>query len=220
MASAGVIGPDDERREQARQNLRDNLTFMVRFCRQRGIPVILCTLVSNDTGFEPGHSFQFVDLEGPQRDEWEDLIARSDALLAREELGPQVAEEALNHLRAAASLYHRHAFFHFLKGKALVAAGLGAKANDEFVLARNLDSTPWRAPETFNETIRLVAAEESAGLADLREAFRRQSPEQGIGTSLMSDHLHPSPPGQQLLARVLAESVLAADGKALSETSP
>ena len=149
MASAGVIGPDDERREQARQNLRDNFTFMVRFCRQRGIPVILCTLVSNDTGFEPGHSFQFVDLEGPQRDEWEDLIARSDALLAREELGPQVAEEALNHLRAAASLYHRHAFFHFLKGKALVAAGLGAKANDEFVLARNLDSTPWRAPETF-----------------------------------------------------------------------
>ena len=220
MASAGKIGPDDDRREVALESLRENLTFMVRFCRQRGIPVILCTLVSNDTGFAPDHSYRFVDLEGPQRDRWEDLIARADALLARTELGLTSAEEALHRLSTAGELHDRHAFLHFLKGKALVASGQAAAANGEFILARNRDSTPWRAPEAFNGTIRQVAAKEGAGLAAVNEAFRRQSPEQGIGNSLMNDHLHPSESGQQLLAAVLAESVFSLGGEAPEESSP
>jgi lysophospholipase L1-like esterase len=210
MASAGEIGPDDERREMARENLRQNLTWMVRYCRQRDIPVVLCTLVGNDTGFEPEHATTFVDIHPPAvRDKWEDLIARADALLSLTgKLDPQEAQEALSHLDEAAEIYDRHAFLHFLRGKALVAGGRAADARAEFLLARNLDTTPWRAPSAFNGTISQVALSEGAVLADVREAFQRQSPPQGVGTNLMSDHLHPSRSGQLLLARTVATSLL------------
>ncbi|MGH2570831.1 MAG: hypothetical protein ACRDGR_06375, partial [bacterium] len=42
------IGPDDRPRRDASRSLRTNLGAMVRRCRERGVPVILCTIPTNE----------------------------------------------------------------------------------------------------------------------------------------------------------------------------
>jgi tetratricopeptide (TPR) repeat protein len=42
------IGPDDSARRGARRSLRAHLGKMVRRCRERGVPVILCTIPTNE----------------------------------------------------------------------------------------------------------------------------------------------------------------------------
>jgi tetratricopeptide (TPR) repeat protein len=53
-----------------------------------------------------------------------------------------------------------------------------------------------------------VAQTEGAVLADVEEAFLQASPAAGVGWALMADHLHPSAPGQVLLARTIAQALL------------
>ena len=214
MALAGPIAPDDNRRELARQNLQRNLTDMVALCRSEGVPVVLCTLVSNDTDFEPDRDARFVDLSPDRRDQWDDLIARAHSVLSRaDSIDVKTARQALGHLDRAAGLADQYAFLHFLRGRALVLLGKGTQARDAFVRARDLDTTPWRAPSAMNETIRRVAAAEGALQADVEDAFVRASPPEGVGHNLMHDHLHPSRPGQTVLAQAIAEPLLARLGR-------
>ena len=209
MAAAGPIAPDDTRRELARQNLQRNLTDMVALCRHAGVPVVLCTLVSNDTDFEPDRDARFVDLAAPDRDRWDDLIARAHSLLSSADaVGVERASRALAHLEEAAALFDNYAFLHFLRGRALDSLGEESAARVAFVRARDLDTTPWRAPPALNETIRRVATAEGVHLVDVEDAFTRASPPAGVGRSLMYDHLHPSRRGQVMLARALARALL------------
>jgi hypothetical protein len=210
MAAAGSIAPDDSRRELARQSLHQNLSEMVGLCRKAKVPVVLCTLVSNDTDFEPDHSTQFVDFASPdQRNAWDDLIARAHSSLSQSGSDDkEKAAEALGHLDQAATLFDDYALLHFLRGRALTILNEGERARVAFVRARDLDTTPWRAPSLFNETIRQVATLESAILADVEASFARQSPPSGVGKSLMYDHLHPSRSGQRILAQAIARPLL------------
>ena len=209
MASAGPIAPEDTRRELARQNLQRNLTDMVALCRDGGVDVALCTLVSNDTDFEPDRDARFVDLAAADHDRWDDLIARAHALLSgADAVGEERASQALAHLEEAAAMFDSYAFLHFLKGRALDLLGKESPARAAFVRARDLDTTPWRAPTALNETIRRVAAAEDVALADVEDAFARASPPAGVGRSLMYDHLHPSRRGQVILAQAVAGALL------------
>ena len=208
MASAGPIAPDDTRRELARQNLHQNLTGMVTHCRSEEVPVVLCTLVSNDTGFEPDSDSRFVDLADDDRGTWDEHLARAHSLLSRAGIADRDASQALRHLNQAADIFDGFAFLHFLKGRALAILKEDAQAQVAFVRARDLDTTPWRAPSAHNQTIRQVAAAEDVLLADVEAAFERESPPSGVGTDLMYDHLHPSRSGQVLLAQAIARPLL------------
>ena len=197
MSKAGTIPASDPRRAQAAANLEANLRDVVAFCRARRIPLVLCTVTSNERGFAPAR------IEPPLPDEerarYVDFLAQGH----REQASPA----ALAALEQAEALYGDDAYLHFLRGYHLERLGRGARARAAYVQVRELDLRPWRATAALNEVVHRVAAEEGVLLADVEAYFRAHSPEAGVGWELMTDHLHPVAAGQVLLARSIVAAL-------------
>ena len=197
MSKAGAISASDPRRAQAAANLETNLRDVAAFCRARRVPLVLCTVTSNERGFAPAR------LEPPlpngERTRYVDFLAQGGREYA--------SSAALTALAQAEVLYADGAYLHFLRGYHLEQLGHGARARAAYVRARELDPRPWRATAALNEVVRRVAAEEGVLLADVEEHFRAHSPAAGVGWELMADHLHPAVAGQVLLARAIVAAL-------------
>ena len=197
MSKAGTIPAADPRRAQAAANLEANLRDVVAFCRARRIPLVLCTVTSNERGFAPTR------IEPPlpdgERARYVDFLAQGH----REQASPT----ALAALEQAEALYGDDAYLHFLRGYHLERLGREARARAAYVQARELDPRPWRATAALNEVVRRVAAEEEVLLADVEARFLAYSPEAGVGWELMTDHLHPVAAGQALLAQAIVAAL-------------
>ena len=197
MSKAGTIPASDPRRAQAAANLETNLRDVAAFCRARHIPLVLCTVTSNERGFAPAR------MEPPLPDEARAHYVGFLAQGHREQASP----DALAALERAEALYADDAYLHFLRGYHLEQLGRGDRARAAYVQARELDPRPWRATEVLNEVVRRVAAEEGVLFADVEARFRAHSPAAGVGWELMADHLHPVAAGQVLLARSIVAAL-------------
>ena len=196
MSRTGSVPVDDPRRERAAANLEGNLRDVAAFCRERGIPLVLCTLTSNERGFAPG---------GAAPPPGEDGAAYLDLMQAGSR--GQASAAALEALEEARELREDDACLHFLRGHHLERLGDGFAARQAYLQARELDTRPWRATARLNEVVRRVAAEEGALLAEVEARFLDHSPAAGVGWELMADHLHPTAAGQALLARAVAAAL-------------
>jgi tetratricopeptide (TPR) repeat protein len=161
-----------------------------------GIPVLVATLVSNESDQPP-----FIDglavSPGPVTDpsaydpETTDPARTDDLALelaARAEAGSAVSAYRLGRLR--------------------LATGDFAGARRAFQHARDLDQLRFRAPESFNDIIRAAAADHEAHLVDVEEAFRRASPNGIIGGELIAEHLHPTVGGYFVLTDAFHRALL------------
>ena len=196
MVAAGGVGPDDVRRSRAQVNLARSLRGMVKACSEDRVPLLLCTLASNETGFAPSL------VPGGNRTEADRLaLSLRDRLERGEPQGSTAAAtDALSRIERQEGSAD-HALLQYVRGHALRRLGRRTEAAGAFSRARDLDPVPWRATSALNQVIRSVAREEQALLADLELWFRRHAAPSGIGWGLMADHLHPSAAGQMVLAR-------------------
>jgi len=202
MADA-QIGPDDPRRAAAAQNLRNHLTEMVRLCRNRGVPVLLCTLPANESGLAPIGDDVTLPLAPADRAAFDSWLKQG-----REAANP---DDAVERLERAVVLYGRHAESHFRLGCAYAALGRPDEAKAAYIAARDLDTMPWRAPSALSDAVRDVAGQGGI-LCDIEEAFRAASPDGVIGWELMEDHVHPSLRGQALIAVTVLECMQSLSG--------
>lgn len=85
------------------------------------------------------------------------------------------------------------------------AEGETRTADSLFRLAKDLDLLKFRAPEAINHVIKKLAAEYDYPLADTDSLFRKESAGGIIGDSLMTDHLHPTLNGYQLMGKMYYE---------------
>ncbi len=197
MSKAGTIPASDPRRAQAAANLETNLRDVTAFCRAQRIPLVLCTVTSNERGFAPARVEPPL-LDG-ERTRYVDFLAQGHR--------DQASPAALMALAQAEALYADDAYLHFLRGYHLEQLGRGTEARAAYVQARELDPRPWRATVSLNEVVRRVAAEEGVLLADVEAHFRAHSPATGVGWELMVDHLHPAAAGQVFLARAIVAAL-------------
>ena len=180
-------------------NYRANLEALAKAAADRGVPVMLGTLVSNLRGFYPLRSDCGGDDGGPR------LAEEAAALLRqgrKEELGVLARESLKRSPECAAA--------HFELARLQEMEGRNREALVSYGRARDLDRVPFRAPAVFNEILRETARRRgNVILADVEAAFAGASPGGIVGGELMTDYLHPTIFGHYLMARTLIEAAAA-----------
>ncbi len=201
MIGQTVIPAQSALREAAGRNLTVFLGAMLDQARAAGIPSIVCTTASNESGLAPLGADDVAGLDESRRNEVRSLLMDGSARLSTS------PSEALRLFRRAAGLAPRHATARFMIGRASVAIGDLQGARRAFLAARDFDTLPWRPTSRTEEAIRLVAREKGAILCDLASRFRQESIVGAPGWEWLDDHVHMSLPGQVKAARMLVASM-------------
>ncbi|RJQ58566.1 MAG: hypothetical protein C4517_14940 [Stygiobacter sp.] len=87
------------------------------------------------------------------------------------------------------------------------ASGNYNLALELFRKAKDLDALRFRAPEKINSLIRKYKDEYSIAVADIDSVFNAKSPNGIVGDNLMTDHLHPTLEGFQLMGSVFFDKM-------------
>lgn len=206
MMARPFIGPNDPLRGAAARNLQAHIERMIDHCRSAGVPIIVCTLPSNERGLAPLGTSSDDHLS----DEHAAAVLR--VMEGTESLIGEDPRTAIEELREAVTLAPDHARLHWLLATALHADGRYEDAQKHFISALDLDPMPWRATSSQNDAIRQAAASRNAWLCDVQGVFRRESEGASIGWDLMDDHVHMSLRGQALVAEAIVEKLGEVDG--------
>jgi tetratricopeptide (TPR) repeat protein len=81
-------------------------------------------------------------------------------------------------------------------------------ADSLFTLAKELDALRFRAPEKINELIKGYGSEYKFPVVDIDSVFRSISPFGIVGDNLMTDHLHPTLEGYQLIGKTFFDAMI------------
>lgn len=168
------------------QQFEANLDAILARLKAAGVPTFVGTLASNERGMPP-----FLSAGSAA------FAAKVQAAEAQIAQNPSAAKAALAALVAEDST---SATARFALGTALLALGDTAQARQAFVQAKDRDELRFRAPEAFNASIRRLAAQHGAAVAETQAALASASPAGIIGPEMMTEHLHPTPRGYFLIA--------------------
>jgi len=168
------------------------------FSRERRIPLILCTLPSNLAHMSPFKSELRNDFSDVDYRNWSAAFEAGEEALRNNDI--TAAERSY---ATASTLDPGYALGQYRLGQVFRETGRTIKAYQMFLNAKEEDVVPLRALSVFNESLRQIALEEQAALADVEATFRRVSPDGLPGDNLFVDHVHPGIEGQQLIAWVI-----------------
>ncbi len=205
MIGQTFLPADSPLREAAARNLGTHLGRMLETANAAGVPAIVCTTASNESGMGPlGED----DARGPGVQEAGAAVQKAE-LPSEDPLrtlpqGGDATEAARSQVAQCRSMIQRaphSALAHFRLGGALARMGDRSGAREAFLKARDLDTMPWRPTSLTEQAIRDAAKTHGAVLCDVAERFRGLSAEGATGWRLMDDHVHPSLEGQAEVAR-------------------
>jgi lysophospholipase L1-like esterase len=77
------------------------------------------------------------------------------------------------------------------------------EADSLFKYAKDLDALRFRAPELMNRIIKKLVKEYNDYIVNIDSVFNSISPDSVVGNNLMTDHLHPTLKGYQIIGRLL-----------------
>jgi lysophospholipase L1-like esterase len=196
--------------------LDSNLQQMIAFARKRGFRLVLVPEVGNLL-HRPGDSAHGPGFREPER--WEGLLALGKRALGGDDPTQVLdvsgtregAAAALGPLRAAAALDPDWADTHFAIGMALVQLGYADAAREELARATLLDRRGDRINDDLRRTIVEAARRTGTPWLDPQEALYGQPVAVAgpVGRGLFLDHCHPDQAGHIVLARYLADELLA-----------
>jgi tetratricopeptide (TPR) repeat protein len=187
---------------EAREVYERNLHSIIATARNRGVPIMFSSLVSNIRDQKPFVSV-FDEATGEtQKRRWQSWMSRGDSL-----------EAAGNHLPAVAAYGNAvnidsvNASGFFALGKALMGAERFSEAKEALERARDLDALRFRASSDFQRLLLDVCRSEAVPVARADSAFEAASDHGIIGGDLILEHLHPNVDGYFLMARTWVEAV-------------
>ena len=193
-----AVDVDDSERAEVTALFEANIGAIVDAARARGVAVVLCTVPSNLRSWLPNQSVFGAEVGSEQRQVALNLLERATDRLEQGDV-----EDALVALEQARELAPRYAGIRYQLGQAYAALGRWEEARTEFVLARDTDSKPSRAPSSINDAIRRVAEEQGVTLVDVDRLFGELA-EHGIpGFDLFEDYVHLKPHAHHRVAQEL-----------------
>ncbi len=199
------VRADSPRMLPAYNNFYSNLKDIVAAAHSSGARVLLTTIATNLRDSAPFSSLHRMGLSPDAFRSWAALVQQGTAL---ESIGSN--SDALKLYSSAAQIDDQYAELHFRIARCLWGLGDFTAAKDHFIRARDLDTLRFRADSRINEIIRSVARSSApdATLLDADSLFANESHNGVIGSELLYDHVHFTPPGNYLLARSAFEQIV------------
>ena len=95
----------------------------------------------------------------------------------------------------------------YIQAQQSYTAGKYKIADSLYRYAKDLDELRFRAPEEINRTIKKLSKNYNIPIVDIDSAFCASSPNGIVGDNLMTDHLHPTLRGYQLMGKLYFEKM-------------
>ena len=205
VSEQGVKPPEYSPME--RQLVRDNYAFVVQqmidLCRDKAVPLVLCTVAANRVDWPPYRS-TFRETTAPkQREQW--LRGFAAALDALRRGAPA---DALAACDALAKIDDHRADLHYLRGHTLAMLNRLPEARVAFDRACDLDNVCYRARPSHNDVLRRLAAEQGVALSDNVAALQRANEHKLLGNNYFWDHCHPRPNAHKVMALQIARTLI------------
>lgn len=181
---------------------RDRLRTMVEHCRDRGIPIVLCTSVCNLRDVPPIANVFKPTVSVSERQRFERLL--KDANAATVSGQTDVANELL---RQAQYIDDLPAGLAYQRGLALLAQKKPAEAKLEFIHAIERDGRIRRGPPALVDVVREFKGQPGVIVADVEAAFAARAPDGIVGCESIVDHVHPTIEGQRNIAKMIFNSL-------------
>lgn len=189
--------------EVIERGLLDLLGRLEEECRQRGIPLFVCTPASNLSDFEPSLSYVERPTTPEQVAGWTGaLVAAGESLRAGD---PAQARALLQALDGEA---HELAEYQFQSALVRAQEGDPRSAFEHFVAARDRDGVIRRAPSGITEAIRRFCQRSSAHLIDTERALWEAAAPDAPGLRWFFDHVHPTIEGTRVLVDCIERRLL------------
>jgi tetratricopeptide (TPR) repeat protein len=185
--------------EQGLEQFRANLSELLSRYHERGIPVLIGTVASNERDQRP-----FVSALRPGTDSSAWWGSYGDGLAAMARGDAATAERALE---AAIRVDSTAADAFYALGQLFDALGDSARAHANYRAAKDRDQLRFRAPEAINRIIRDEAARNGATVVETQQAVERASPRGIVGKTLILEHLHPNIEGYFVIADAFYDAV-------------
>lgn len=187
------------------EHYRFTVDAMAATAREHGVPLLVMTVPVNLRDWRPNVSHNAV--QGDALDRWRakftDGVRRLDA---------GDAAGAVAALAEARSLDPAHADTAFAFAQALAAAGRCDDARREYVAAKDLDLTPFRAISALNDVLRdLARAHEEIAFVDMEQHLLATAPRCAPGFEWFLDYVHPTKAGNLAIAKRLFDEILGED---------
>jgi tetratricopeptide (TPR) repeat protein len=116
--------------------------------------------------------------------------------------------DAMKAYQTAAKIDDQYAELEFRMARSSWMMSDYAAAREHFQRSRDLDTLRFRADSRINDINRSVAASASgAELVDAETVFSKHSPNGIVGSDLVFEHVHMTPLGNYLLARVVFQQI-------------
>jgi tetratricopeptide (TPR) repeat protein len=187
---------DDPRLKRVYDSFASNLGDIADFGRRSGATVLLATMPVNLRDFPPLASVHRPDLRPEQLAEWQKLFSAGTQAQAVGNFA-----EALGDFRKAAEIDDGFAELAFQRARCEMELKQDAAEND-FRLARDLDTLRFRADSRINEIIRQTGKTKGIPMIDADEELARHGDD-----NLFYDHVHLNFAGNYRVARLFAAEV-------------
>lgn len=200
MAQGRLVPIDGALYRRGTETFRENVQATAALCGKAGVPLLLCTQVSNLRDLPP---FASLHAEGIMQDRlsaFDELMRQGDSLRALHDL-----RSAASMYRSAALLDSCHAAAHFRLAVMLDSLGDNRGALGEYRRARDTDPVRFRASDGLNEVIRSMHAPVIP--VDIEGWFAEHSRKGIVGAPLIMEHLHPTAYGQFLISQAVMEAM-------------
>lgn len=194
LISARLLRHDQSVYQETISDYRRNLQEIVQFCRNRHLPLLISTLVSNTRnfppfssyhrqGFTPQDSLAWFDME----QSWRQSSSKQDSLAI---------------LKKMIDLDSVYAATQFQLGR---MEGLA----ENYRLALDYDAVRFRAPRDIDRVIHSYhQPDQQVWVLDMEEHLQSLSPGGLVGAEFMTEHLHPNLQGYWEMASYYAEFIV------------
>ncbi len=199
------VRANSPRMEPAYNNFASNLKEIVSVAHASGARVLLSTIATNLRDSAPFGSLHRAGLTPDALRAWTDLVQQGAALE-----NTLSYPQALEWYTRAAQIDDQYADLQFRMARCLWNSGDFGAAKEHYIRARDLDTLRFRADSRINQIISSVAKSSApdAALLDADSLFAAESRNGVIGSELLYDHVHFTPPGNYLMAHAAFEQIV------------